>query len=122
MSDFRTAVESGDASQIGATLHPDVVFRSPAVHAPYPGRDLVQVILGAVVEVFQDFRYVAEVRDGDDEVLRFNARVDGRDIDGVDLVRYDADGLVTELTVMIRPLSGLQAVQQAMAVQLGLAT
>lgn len=119
MGTFGDAVESGDLARISAVLAPDVVFRSPAVHAPYAGREVVTVILAAVIEVFEDFRYVARVGSGDDEVLRFAARVGDREIDGVDIVHYDGDGLVSELSVMIRPLSGLQAVQQAMAARLG---
>lgn len=118
MSVFRTAIESKDSESIAAVLAPAVTFRSPAVHAPYSGRDTVMVILRAVIEVFEDFAYVGQVRQGDDEVLRFRARVGDRDVDGVDIVRYDDAGLVAELTVMIRPLSALQAVQQAMAAQL----
>ena len=117
---FRAAVESGDPAQISAALSPDVVFRSPAVHAPYVGRDTVQVVLAAVVQVFEDFHYVSHLVSGEDEVLRFNARVGGRDVDGVDLVTYDDEGQVTELSVMIRPLSALNAVRDAMAAQLGL--
>ena len=121
MGAFRAAVESGDAAQISAALSADVTFRSPAVHAPYVGRDTVQLVLAAVIQVFEDFRYVAHLTDGDDEVLRFNARVGGRDVDGVDIVRYDDSGQVAELSVMIRPLSALNAVRDAMAAQLGLA-
>lgn len=116
-SPFRAAVEARSLDLLSAALAPDVTFRSPAVHAPYEGRDLVLVILGAVLEVFEDFAYQTEIRDGDDEMLRFRARVGEREVDGVDIVTY-ADGLVTELTVMIRPLSALNAVRDAMAAQL----
>lgn len=120
MGAFRAAVESGDPTQISACLSPDVTFRSPAVHAPYVGRDTVQLVLAAVLQVFEDFRYVLQVSDGNDEVLRFNARVGDREVDGVDIVRYDESGQVSELSVMIRPLSALNAVREAMAAQLGL--
>jgi hypothetical protein len=116
-SPFRDAVEARSLDLLSAALAPDVIFRSPAVHAPYEGRDLVLVILGAVLEVFEDFAYQGEIRDGDNEMLRFKARVGDRDVDGVDIVTY-ADGLVTELTVMIRPFSALQAVREAMAAKL----
>lgn len=116
-SPFRAAVEARSLDLLSAALAPDVTFRSPAVHAPYEGRDLVLVILGAVLEVFDDFAYQAEIREGDNEMLRFTARVGDREVDGVDIVKY-ADGLVTELTVMIRPLSAVHAVRDAMAAQL----
>ena len=116
-SPFRTAVEARSLDLLSAALAPGVTFRSPAVHAPYEGRDLVLVILGAVLEVFEDFAYQAEIRDGEGEMLRFSARVGDRQVDGVDIVKY-VDGQVTELTVMIRPLSALNAVRDAMAAQL----
>ena len=109
-SAFRAAVESGDADRLAAVLHPDVEFRSPAVHRPYAGRDAAMAVLRAVFQVFADFRYVDEVRSGDREVLRFAAKVGDREVDGVDIVRYDDDGAVAELTVMIRPMSALHAV------------
>lgn len=117
-SPFRTAIETGDPAAIQAALHPDVVFRSPAVYAPYQGREATMQVLRAVIMVFEDFRYVGQIREGADEVLRFAARVGDRELEGVDLIHYDADGLVTELTVMIRPRSGLQAVLEAMGAKL----
>jgi hypothetical protein len=110
---FRTAVESGDLTAVVATLAADVEFRSPAVHRPYHGAQAAAQVLGAVLQVFEDFRYTAGVRDGDLEVLMFEARVGTREIQGADFLRYGPDGLITELTVMIRPLSGLTAVVEA---------
>ncbi len=122
MSAFKSAVEAKSVAAMAAALSPEVTFRSPAVHKAYSGSETVQVILGAVVQVFEEFRYVDQIVDGQQEVLRFNAKVGDKEIDGVDIVRYGEDGLVEELSVMIRPLSALQAVQQAMDVQLGLTT
>jgi len=121
MGAFRTAIETADLDTIASALAPDVTFRSPAVHKPYVGRDATLFVLAGVLQVFEDFRYVASVSEDHHEVLRFEARVGDREIDGVDIVSYDESGLVDELTVMIRPLSGLTAVQQAMGRVLGLA-
>jgi len=107
---FRTAIECRDAAALRAVLHPDIEFRSPAVYRPYRDLSAVVRLVGVVFEVLEDFRYVSEIRQGDDEILRFAARVAGREIEGVDLIRYDADGRVRELTVMIRPYAGLRAV------------
>lgn len=115
---FSAAVETHDPAALAAVLHPDVVFRSPAVFKPYAGRDAAMFVLQGVLAVFEDFQYVLKVRDGQDEVLRFKARVAGREIDGVDILRYDDDGLVVELSVMIRPLSALQTVAEAMGAKL----
>lgn len=115
---FSVAVEARDPAALSAALHPDVVFRSPAVFKPYTGRDATMFVLQGVLAVFEDFDYVMKVRDGQDEVLRFKAKVAGRDIDGVDILRYDDEGLVVELSVMIRPLSALQTVAEAMGAKL----
>jgi len=118
---FGPAVESGDITRISAALADDVTFRSPAVHAPYSGRDTVTFILSAVVQVFEHFTYVGTIRDDSQEMLRFRARVGEREIDGVDIVTYDDSGQVAELTVMIRPYSALTAVKDAMAAALAAA-
>jgi ketosteroid isomerase-like protein len=122
-SSFRAAVEARDLEAIRATLHPDVVFRSPAVYKPYEGVETVMHLLSAVMRVLEDFRYLDELHgEGDTHALIFEAKAGGREVQGLDYLRTDADGLVTELWVMIRPLSGLSAVAQAMASELGIAS
>ena len=107
VSGFRAAVEAADVDAMGRALHPDVVFFSPAVFTPYEGREAVLRVLRAVVTVFEDFRYTAQYASGDGEVLRFAARVGDKQVEGVDILTLDADGLVTELVVMVRPIKGL---------------
>jgi hypothetical protein len=114
---FGAAVEAGDMDAAVALLAQDVEFHSPVVHSPYRGRDAVAPILHAVAQVFEDFRYVAEVGGGDDrvdEVLVFRAHVGDKQLEGIDLLHHDASGAIDRLTVMIRPLSALQAVAAAM--------
>lgn len=111
---FRAAAEAKDFSAVDDLLAEDVVFRSPAVFKPYEGREVVKVILGAVVQVFEDFRYLDQVEGDDRAVLIFEARVGDRDLQGVDILRFAEDGTVSELTVMIRPMSGLNALAEEM--------
>jgi hypothetical protein len=119
MLEFRAAVESRDLARIEAALAPDVVFRSPVVFKPYEGRDAVMHLLGTVVRVFEDFEYTDELEGDGTHALVFRARVGDRTVEGLDHLTLDADGLVTELMVMIRPMSGLTALAQAMAERLG---
>jgi SnoaL-like protein len=114
VSAFRTAVESGEPGAVVDRLAPDVTFRSPVVFKPYEGREAVSVVLAAVFQVFEDFRYTDEVAGGDLELLVFEARVGDRELQGVDIVRLGADGLVAELTVLVRPMSGMMALAEAM--------
>ena len=111
---FRAAVERADMDAAVALLAEDVVFRSPAVFKPYEGRETVATILRTVFGVFEDFRYTDEL-DGDGiQGLLFDARVGGRSLHGIDLLRPDADGQIAEFTVMIRPASGLIALAERM--------
>lgn len=118
ISPFRAAVEAGDPNALAACLTSGVRFSSPAVYQPKEGRDQVMELLRAVMMALEDFRYISQVRDGHDEVLRFTARVGDRDIEGVDVLRTGADGLVEELTVMMRPLKGLMAAVEAISARL----
>jgi ketosteroid isomerase-like protein len=74
MHPFRAAIEARDVPAAVALCTDDVVFRSPVAFAPHHGRPALAVILGAVIEVFQDFRYVREIGSGTDHVLVFQAR------------------------------------------------
>jgi ribonuclease HI len=115
----REAIEAGDITALGELLAADVVFRSPAVYKPYQGRDVVIALLGMVSQVFENFRYRAEWNDGDTTILFFEANVGDRELQGVDILEHNDAGLVERFTVMIRPLSGLQAVAAAVQARLG---
>ncbi|GAB2469029.1 nuclear transport factor 2 family protein [Jatrophihabitans fulvus] len=119
MTTFRSAVEAGDLDAATSLLADDVVFRSPVAHRPYEGRPVVEMILRAVFEVFVDFHYVREFRSDDGEVLVFEATVDGLDIAGADFITFDADGRITDFTVMVRPLRAAQALAARMADAVG---
>ena len=118
-SAFRDAVERKDFAALEQALSEDVHFRSPVVFSPYEGRDAVGALLRVVGEVIGPaLTYQWQVREGDREVLCFRTEVDGRDVEGVDLLRYGDDGLVAELVVMMRPLSALHAVRDAIGAKL----
>jgi len=113
-SAFRQAVERKDMAGVIDALADDVEFRSPAVHRPYKGREAVGGLLRTVGQVLGPaLVYQWQVREGDREVLCFTSRVGDRDVEGVDLLRYDADGKVTEFVVMVRPASALLALRDA---------
>ena len=111
---FRAAVERGDVDGAVDLLADDVVFRSPAVFKPYEGRETVATILRTVFGVFEDFRYTDELAGDDVHALISEARVGDRQLQGMDLIRADADGRIGEFTVMVRPASGLMALGERM--------
>jgi hypothetical protein len=96
-----------------------VVFTSPVAHRPYPGKAMTAAILRGVLRVFEDFRYEREIggADGRDHALLFRATVAGKEMQGCDFLHLDDDGLVDQLTVMVRPLSAAAALAEAMGAQ-----
>jgi hypothetical protein len=124
---FRRAVESRDVDGVLALVSPEVVFNSPVVYRPYHGREVLGVILRAVMRVLEDFRYEREIgaEGTSDHALLFRARVGDRELQGCGFLQFGRDGLIEELTVMVRPRSAALALAVAMntedlAVQRGL--
>ncbi|HEY6654384.1 MAG TPA: nuclear transport factor 2 family protein [Solirubrobacterales bacterium] len=111
---FRQAAEAKDFSAMDELFAEDVVFRSPVVYKPYEGRDAVAMLLGAVVQVFEDFRYTDQVETGDAAALAFSARVGERELDGIDFLHFNSEGRVDRMAVYVRPMSGVNALAEAM--------
>jgi len=117
LTKWHAMIAAGDLSGLPALLHPQVVFRSPMAFKPYVGAPLVSLILGTVIGVFEDFVYHREMAsaDGRDLVLEFATKVAGRELKGIDMIRFDAQGKIVEFEVMVRPMSGLQVLGDEMA-------
>ncbi len=113
-------VEAKNLGELSSILHPKAVFRSPMAHTPYPSAQAVQVILGNVIQVFENFKYHRELAsaDGLSLVLEFSAQVNGKDLKGIDMVQFDAEGKIVDFEVMVRPMSGLQALGEEMGKRL----
>src|SRR3954451_16935475 len=115
---FRQAAEAKDFSAMDELFTEDVTFRSPVVFKQYEGRDAVALLLGAVAQVFQDFRYTDQVETGDAAALAFSARVGDRELDGIDFLKFDSEGRVRRMAVYVRPMSGVNALAEEMAKKL----
>ena len=111
---FRDAVLCRDHPAMVEALAPEVVFNSPVAFLPFEGRDTVGEVLGAVMETFEDFRYTDELAGETAHALVFKARVGPKDVEGIDLLRFDAEGRIRDFTVLVRPLSGTIALAEAM--------
>ena len=117
---WHAMVAAGDLSELPSILHKKAVFRSPMAHTPYPSAQAVQVILGTVVKVFEDFTYhrTYTSEDGMSAILEFSAKVNGKELKGIDQIRFDEEGKIVDFEVMVRPMSGLQALGDEMAQRL----
>jgi SnoaL-like domain len=119
---FRLAAEAKDLEAAKATLRQDVVLHSPILFRGFEGREVVLQVLTHVIATLEDFRYTDELADERTVVLRFEARVGDRELEGIDFLELDDDGLVRELTVFMRPLSAVTAFNEQMAARLGVET
>ena len=114
---------TGDAERgLDELLADDVVFYSPIVYTPQRGRDITTMYLMAAKQTLGagDFRYTKQVTAGDTAVLEFETTVDGKSVNGVDIIRCDDAGRIVEFRVMIRPLQAVNAVHEQMRSALGL--
>ena len=116
---FRKAVEASDLEAAVACFSPDAVLHSPVTFKPFEGRDAIAVLFAILFKTFEDFRYVGEFQASDGSaVLHFRTRVGDRDVEGIDMIKTGADGLIEDFTVMVRPLSAVTALRDAIGAQL----
>lgn len=119
MKAFRDAVEAWDFDRAADLLADDVTFTSPVAFKPYAGKAITSAILRGVSRVFTDFRYVREINDDPHSALVFQAQIGdtGVAVHGCDFITVNDDGLISEFTVMVRPLKAAHALAEAMGAQ-----
>jgi len=113
-------VRTHDAAGLPGLLAEDAVFHSPVVHTPQRGRALAVHYLAAAFRVFMNptFRYVREIEGARDAVLEFQTQIDGIDVNGVDLIRWNDAGEIVDFKVMLRPLKAIEVIHRRMAAEL----
>ncbi len=113
-------IESRDIAGLDLLLADGVVFYSPVVHSPQAGKPITKLYLTAAYSVFlnKTFRYVREVVGEHDAVLEFMVEIDGITVNGVDMLKWNGEGMITEFKVMIRPLKAVNLIHEKMAAML----
>lgn len=117
-------MESGsDPALLADLLADDAVFHSPVVHTPQAGKAVVMAYLVAAAHVLggANFRYVRELVDGDEMMLEFVTEIDGITINGVDIIRWNENGTISDFKVIVRPLKAINKVWEMMGAQLAAA-
>ena len=120
-NDFRAAIERRDLDGMVATLADDVALHSPVSFKPFEGKEAVARLFEILLRIFEDFRYTDELPGEEVHALIFRARVGDRDVEGLDLIRPGPDGRIIDFTVMVRPLTGVVALAEAVGPQLAAA-
>lgn len=113
-------MRAGDVTLLDELIAENAVFRSPAVFTPQAGKALTVKYLTAAFHVLgnDSFRYTGEWRAARSAVLEFECAVGGKQVNGVDIIGWNADGLIDDFKVMVRPLKGLQALVEQMGARL----
>ena len=114
---WHDVIRTRDLSSLPELLADDVVFLSPAVHAPQAGRTVAIRYLEAAGRVLlnEHFRYVDEWRSGRSAVLEFETRLGEVEVNGVDMLWWNDAGRITRFKVMVRPVKALQTLMPLMA-------
>jgi len=119
LAKWHSMIAKNDFSDLPSIVAEDAVFRSPVAFTPYPGRDLVCLVLCAAASVFEDFNYHRGLMDDENAILEFSAHIGGVQLKAVDIIRFNAAGEIVEFEVMVRPAKGLMALGNAMAAKVG---
>ena len=113
-------VASGDHDLLASLLSEHIVFRSPFVQSPIPGRAATLLVLTTVVQIFENFRYDRRFIAGpQDAGLEFAANIGKWQLKGIDLIKFNELGEMIEFEVMIRPIKALQALGDEMGNRIG---
>lgn len=104
-------IVKNDLGELHTIVHPDAVFRSPMAHAAYTPAPALILALSTVIQVFENFTYHRQLAsdDGQSVVLEFSADIGDKKLKGIDFIRFNEQGQIVEFEVMVRPMSGLQA-------------
>ncbi|MDH7973108.1 nuclear transport factor 2 family protein [Sphingomonas sp. AR_OL41] len=110
-------VAGRDPAALDALIDEDCVFQSPAVHTPQVGKATTMKYLRAAMEVLgtPDFRYVEGWYGERSAVLEFTMTLEGKALNGVDIIHWNEAGRITSFRVMVRPVKALMALMPAMA-------
>ena len=113
-------VATGKQDLLSPLLSEHIVFRSPFVQSPIPGRAATLLVLTTVVQIFENFRYHREfVAGSHDAALEFSANIGKWQLKGIDLIHFDDNGRMAEFEVMVRPIKALQALGEEMGNRIG---
>jgi len=120
LATWHRLVKERDVNGLDTLLDEDAVFHSPVVHKPQLGKSITARYLGAAFQVFfnETFHYVRELKGERDAVLEFELVLDGITVNGVDMIKWNASGKITEFKVMLRPLKAVNLIHQKMAAAL----
>lgn len=107
---FRKAVEAHDLHGMLAAFADDAVLNSPVSFTPFKGKKAIGMLFSILGVVFEDFHYTDQLEAEDGTLgLVFRTHIGDKEVQGIDLLRFNEAGLINDLTVMVRPRSAVEA-------------
>jgi hypothetical protein len=115
---YGQAFAARDLDRLGSLLADDVVFHTPDIaHPPFQGHDSVATVLAMVADAITEVEYTHEVGDESTHILVSDGRLLGKPIKVATVLGFDADGRIGEIWVMVRPLTGVVGIIEAIGPQ-----
>lgn len=125
---FRAAIEQNDVAALEDLFTDDTILYSLAKLKPLEDKQTILGLFDILLRTFEDFRYIAqytgdaatndEGAEAPSEVLVFRGTVNGQEVHGIDQLHFADDGRIKEFSVFVRPLSGAQALSEAVLARL----
>jgi hypothetical protein len=119
LAKWLTLVAKGDFRDLSSIIALDAVYHSPVEWHPYPGRDLVCLLVQTAASVFEDFKYLRKFTCGDDAVLEFRARVGEIEMKAVHILGFNSAGEIVDIDLIARPAKGVMALGNGVASRAG---
>ncbi len=113
---WQQLVKTSNPALLQDLLAEDCIFHSPVVHAPQSGKAITQMYLSAAIKLFSEyeFRYIKQIVNNNSAALEFEVEIEDIQINGVDIISWNDEGLITEFKVFVRPLKGINLLHQKM--------
>lgn len=115
LEQWHAAVNGRDHAAMLPLLAEDVAIGAPPYWSKIPGRPVVHHLLGLIVETVEDFTYRREWVDGNELALEFVGHVEDIELQGIDLITLNGEGLITNLDVLMRPIGAIEKLQEIVA-------
>ena len=119
LSKWLTMIAERDFRDLHSIVAADAVFHSPVGLKPYPGRDLVCLMLSTAAGIFEDFKYHRKLVDGENAVLEFSAHIGDEQLKAVHIIRFNTAGEFSDIEKMVRPVKAAKALGDAMGARIG---
>jgi hypothetical protein len=119
LTNWLAMIAENDFHDLPSIIAADAVFRSPVGLKPYPGRELVCLMLSTAARIFEDFKYHRKFLNDENAALEFSAHIGDIELKAIHLIRFNAAGEFVEIEKLVRPMEGAKALGNAMGSSIG---